>query len=55
MSIIKFNEKFNNIIQSDYESLAGYIINEIGRMYMLNFLLILQVSSFWIEKYHYLI
>tara|TARA_B100001029_G_C15058119_1_gene456042 strand:+ start:1111 stop:2337 length:1227 start_codon:yes stop_codon:yes gene_type:complete len=32
MSISKFNEKFNNIIQSEYESLAGYIINEIGRI-----------------------
>ena len=32
MSIAKFNEKFDNIIQSDYESLAGYIINEIGRI-----------------------
>ena len=32
MSIAKFNEKFNNIIQSEYESLAGYIINEIGRI-----------------------
>ena len=31
-SISKFNEKFNNIIQSEYESLAGYIINEIGRI-----------------------
>tara|TARA_B100002051_G_scaffold264592_1_gene289613 strand:- start:618 stop:1838 length:1221 start_codon:yes stop_codon:yes gene_type:complete len=32
ISISKFNEKFNNIIQSEYESLAGYIINEIGRI-----------------------
>lgn len=32
MSIAKFNEKFDNIIKSDYESLAGYIINEIGRI-----------------------
>ena len=32
MSIAKFNEKFDNIIQSEYESLAGYIINEIGRI-----------------------
>ncbi len=32
ISITKFNEKFNNIIQSEYESLAGYIINEIGRI-----------------------
>ena len=32
ISISKFNQKFNNIIQSDYESLAGYIINEIGRI-----------------------
>ncbi len=32
ISINKFNEQFNNIIQSDYESLAGYIINEIGRI-----------------------
>ena len=30
ISIAKFNDKFNNIIQSEYESLAGYIINEIG-------------------------
>ena len=32
ISISKFNEKFDNIIQSEYESLAGYIINEIGRI-----------------------
>ena len=32
MSIAKFNEKFDNIIKSNYESLAGYIINEIGRI-----------------------
>ena len=32
ISIAKFNEQFDNIIQSDYESLAGYIINEIGRI-----------------------
>ena len=32
ISILKFNEKFDNIIKSDYESLAGYIINEIGRI-----------------------
>ena len=32
ISITKFNEKFKNIIQSEYESLAGYIINEIGRI-----------------------
>tara|TARA_Y100001970_G_C14186671_1_gene832998 strand:+ start:236 stop:1438 length:1203 start_codon:yes stop_codon:yes gene_type:complete len=32
ISITKFNEQFGNIIQSDYESLAGYIINEIGRI-----------------------
>ena len=32
ISITKFNEQFDNIIQSDYESLAGYIINEIGRI-----------------------
>ena len=30
MSIAKFNEKFDNIIKSEYESLAGYIINKIG-------------------------
>ncbi len=32
ISIAKFNQKFDNIIQSEYESLAGYIINEIGRI-----------------------
>ena len=32
ISISKFNERFGNIIQSEYESLAGYIINEIGRI-----------------------
>jgi CBS domain containing-hemolysin-like protein len=32
MSITKFNESFDNIIQSEYESIAGYIINEIGRI-----------------------
>ena len=32
ISILKFNEKFDNIIESKYESLAGYIINEIGRI-----------------------
>ncbi|MAV64598.1 MAG: HlyC/CorC family transporter [Pelagibacteraceae bacterium TMED124] len=32
MSVAKFNQRFNNIIQSDYESLAGYIINEIGKI-----------------------
>ena len=32
ISITKFNQRFDNIIQSEYESLAGYIINEIGRI-----------------------
>ena len=32
ISISKFNQRFDNIIQSKYESLAGYIINEIGRI-----------------------
>ena len=32
ISITKFNKQFNNILQSEYESLAGHIINEIGRI-----------------------
>ena len=32
ISITKFNNEFDNIIKSEYESLAGYIINEIGRI-----------------------
>ena len=32
ISITKFNQRCDNIIQSEYESLAGYIIIEIGRI-----------------------